>query len=502
MFTETANGAIALDTTGDSIIDYFMMLTRTLPKKQHHACLEKAWQANPEYTVATIFNGRDRKNGKKEKKVSNVAMMWLRNNKPQTYAENILTYVNKYGCWKDLLYIAYNCSVSNIVTKNYELDLFASQLRKDKTDLQNKINNVSLCGKWAPSENDRNDKRKHFAKKLATILYSKEDIKRMEKYRREYLVPLRKNINIVERLMCNNEWEKINYSAVPGVASRRLLNAFMKHDEIRYKEFLQSVKNGEKEIKITGLLPHDLLKYYLEDNNEGIANDTIELQWKTMLENVRNSGILCSSIAVVDLSGSMFSASNGNIPARVSATLGILTSLCCQEPFYKRLITFSHNPTFVSLPNETLFDCYNAISYVDYGLNTDLVKTCKTIIEYGIDNNIPDKDMIKKLFVFTDMQFDRASSTDTNITTLYDTICNMFVKNNYTPPKFIFWNLNSDSGNIFPVDISVKNTALVSGFSEQLLKIFMQYDEFNPKIIVEEILKPYLKDIKISEMER
>jgi hypothetical protein len=501
MFSETENGAIALNTTGNCILDYFMILTRTLPKKNHNNYLEKCWKINPEYTIAIIFNGRDRKNGKKEKKISNTAMLWLRENKPKTYSQNILTYVNKYGCWKDMLYIAYNTTTtSHVMPRDYELELFAIQLRKDKTDLQNNTN-ISLCGKWAPSENDKYDTRKQFAKKIATILYSSEDIKRMEKYRREYLVPLRKNIDIVERLMCNNEWEKINYSTVPGVASRRLFKAFMKHDEERYKQFLDSVKKGEKEIKITGLLPHDLLKYYM-DNNDNTANDTIELQWKTMLDNVRNSGILSSSIAVVDLSGSMFCASNGDIPARVSATLGIMTSLCCKEPFYKRLITFSHNPTFVNLPNETLFDCYNAIRNVDYGLNTDLLKTCETIIEYGINNNIPDEKMIEKLFVFTDMQFDRASSTDSNITTLYTTICNSFTKNNYTPPKFIFWNLNSDTLNTFPVDFSVNNTALVSGFSEQLLKIFMQYDEFNPKYIIDEILQPYLKDVIIVEDER
>lgn len=500
--THTDNGAVALDTTGDYNTDYFMMYTRTLPRNEHFTYLEKCWKVNPEYTVATIFNGRDRQNGKKEKKVSNTAMLWLRENKPHTYMQNIMTYVNKYGCWKDMLYIAYNCKTSSIILKNHELDLFAIQLRKDKEELQNTHINVSLCGKWAPSENDRNDTRKHFAKKVASILYSNDDKKKMEKYRKEYLVPLRNQINIVEKLMSNNQWDRINYSSVPGVASRRLLKAFMKHDEIRYKAFLESVKKGEKEIKITGLLPHDLLKYYLEYNNDCKANDTIELQWKTMLDNVRSSGILNNSIAVVDLSGSMFSASNGNIPARVSATLGILTSLCCKEPFYKRLITFSETPTFVNLPNESLFDCYNAIRNVDYGLNTDLVKTCQSIIEYGKRNNISNENMIDKLFVFTDMQFDKASSTDSDITTLYNTICGLFIQNNYTPPKFIFWNLNSDSGNIFPVDISVKNTALVSGFSEQLLKIFMQYDEFNPKIIVDEVLKPYLKDVIIVEDER
>ena len=40
---------------------------------------------------------------------------------------------------------------------------------------------------------------------------------------------------------------------------------------------------------------------------------------------------------------------------------------------------------------------------------------------------------------------------------------------------------------------------MVSGFSEQLLKIFMNYDEFKPEFIVNEILNSYLDSIIISD---
>jgi hypothetical protein len=73
---------------------------------------------------------------------------------------------------------------------------------------------------------------------------------------------------------------------------------------------------------------------------------------------------------------------------------------------------------------------------------------------------------------------------------------------NYDAPKFIFWNLNSDSKEVFPVNCDTEGTAIVSGFSEQLLKIFMNYDDFNPLLIVEEILKPYIKDIIIDNNEK
>jgi len=542
-FTRTENGAVALDTSGNHIVDYFMMYTRTLTKEQNHQFLEKCWAINPQKTVAVIFNGRDRLKGKKEKTVSNQAMLWLRNNKPYTYMNNILTYVNKYGRWKDLLYICYENSGDGIIHKNYELTLFANKLREDLMDLKiqemrdeeavaavadkpKKINSVSLCAKWSPSENDRNDRRKQFAKKIATILYGKEDTKKMEKYRKEYLVPLRNKINIVETLMCNNEWDKINYEGVPGVASRRLHKAFSNHDSERYCEYLAKVRSGDAKINVAGILPHELANYYINLRNtqdEFEENETIELQWKTIVDNIKNSGsgdgsdILGNSLAIIDLSGSMFSASNGSIPAQVAIALGIITSQCCKGMFKNKFITFSENPELVSLipdaeyaeyvekgTEPSLYTCFKSLVEVEFGFNTDFVKCCEMIIKYGKDNNICDEDMPKKLFIYTDMQFDEATSDNTEnngIEVLYKTIVKMFKASDYTPPKFIFWNLNSSHKETFPVNCKTEGTAMISGFSEQLLKIFMTYDEFKPELIVEEILAPYLSEIFIDDTE-
>ena len=548
-FTRTENGAVALDTSGNHIVDYFMMFSRTLAKEENYQFLEKCWAINPQKTVAVIFNGRDRLKGKKEKTVSNQAMLWLREHKPYTYMNNILTYVNKYGRWKDLLYICYENQGDGIIHKNYELTLFANKLQDDLSELKSehvdidatdavseetsektkKTKCVSLCAKWSPSENDRNDKRKQFAKKIASILYDKEDSKKMEKYRKEYLVPLRKQINIVESLMCNNEWDKINYEGVPGVASRRLHNAFNNHDSERYCEYLAKVRSGEAKINVTGILPHELAGYYINLRNtqdEYEENETIELQWKTIVDNVKGSGILGNSLAIIDLSGSMFSASNGSIPAQVAISLGIITSQCCKGMFKNKFITFSENPELVSLlPDDlyaeytekgiepSLYTCFKSLVDVEFGFNTDFVKCCKMIIEYGKEHNIDDEDMPKKLFIYTDMQFDEATAeTDEatadaeserkgGIETLYKTIVKMFKASDYTPPKFIFWNLNSSHKESFPVNCKTEGTAMISGFSEQLLKIFMTYDEFKPELIVEEILAPYLPEIFIDDSE-
>jgi hypothetical protein len=213
----------------------------------------------------------------------------------------------------------------------------------------------------------------------------------------------------------------------------------------------------------------------------------------------------------------MFSACNGSIPAQVAISLGIITSQCCNGMFKNKFITFSENPELVSLiPDDlykeytdkgiepSLYTCFKSMIDVEFGFNTDFVKCCDMIIKYGIDNNINDKDMPRKLFIFTDMQFDEANidnDKNNSVETLYKTIAKNFKASGYTPPKFIFWNLNSSHKESFPVNCKTEGTAMISGFSEQLLKIFMTYDEFKPELIVNEILAPYLSEIVIDDSE-
>ena len=536
--TKTANGGNAFKSTGNAIVDYFMLFMRDLSIDDSYNHLEKCWKKDPKKTVAIIFNGRDRLNGKKEKKVANEAMIWLRKNKFETYMCNIKLYVEKYGRWKDLQFISYN--LKNIDHK-IEMNIIAQKLIEDKINLDNN-KPVSLCAKWAPSENDRNDRQRQFAKKVASVIYGSKDSYKMSKYRKQYLVPLRKQIGIVESKMCDNKWEEIKYENIPGVASNKLKKAFIKHDEERYKKYLEDVAASVKKINVTGILPHELVGVYIKDLekfNKGEVCQTTEMQWKAIVENVRKSGNFDNAISIVDVSGSMFNAKNGSIPAQVAVALGIITALCCKGDFANKIITFSENPQLVDLISTntaekakikngdtdttsttgasnisnipSLHECIKNIMGVDYGFSTDFLKCNEEIINYAIKYKVPQDKMPKKLFVFTDMQFNntitgnferdyRNSRNNTNaLDTVYKSIVKLYEANNYTAPKFIFWNLNSDSNEVFPVNCDTEGTAIVSGFSEQLLKIFMNYDEFKPEFIVNEILAPYLPDIIIND---
>lgn len=506
--SNTDNNAKALLSTDNIFLDLFVNLNRDLDNYKLEDYIKDCIKIDPLKTIAIIYNCRDRKNGKKEKKISNDAMYILKSYDMELYKKNIYNYIDKYGCWKDLLYIA----EKDVKFLYVETRLFAKKLVEDKNKLENNDDNISLCAKWSPSENKNHDKKLYISKEIALdILYLEYNINKKisledynkykeksgEYYRKQYLSPLRNKINIIEKLLCNKEYNKINYESVPSIAHKRLKNTFMKHDMERYNNYLKNLQKGIAKINTTGILPHELVNYYLTDNKE--LDLTIESQWKTIVKDIKKSGILDNILAVVDVSGSMFSASNGSIPAQVSIALGLLISECSTNLFKNKVITFTECAEFHNIEGETLKERINSIKNMNWGYSTNFESVAEIIVDFGKKYRILDKDMPKKIIVLSDMQFDEAQNIEKNNKLPHNIFLDKFKKNNFTSPKIIYWNLNSDNTKSFPVDINENGTAIISGFSEQLLKIFMEYDNFDPNIVLNKILEPYIKYININK---
>jgi hypothetical protein len=490
--TLTTNGALAYQTSSNPFVDFFMMFTRGITNDTIDKYMQLCWQEDPRKAIAIIFQGRDRQNGKKEKNISIRAMIWLRKNKYKTYQKNIANYI-KYGCWKDISYIAMKMPLNH----SFEIELFAKQLEQDIQKLQNKkYKDISLCAKWASSEKDKYDVSCNLAHSIALELFP-DNVNVMQSYRKEILVPLRKHINIVEAYMTANKWKQIKYENVPAVATKRLRNAFKKHDEDGYNDFLKKVASGEKKMKTTGILPHELVNHYLQNK---AYDETIELQWKALVDNVKQQGLLNATIPIVDVSGSMMSYGTGNVtPIQVSIALGLLTAECTTGHFANKVISFHIDPSIHVIEGNTLQEKVNMIRDIPAGLKTDFEAVFKMLINAGKTFNLSQEQMPEKLIVLSDMQFDEASYTGLNECVLHDTITQKYAAAGYTPPKFIYWNLSSQHAETFPVKAVSPNVAMISGFSEQLLKVFMNSDNFDPESVVNEILSKYMLDVSIDD---
>jgi len=87
-------------------------------------------------------------------------------------------------------------------------------------------------------------------------------------------------------------------------------------------------------------------------------------------------------------------------------------------------------------------------------------------------NNLPQDDMPKILFTFTDMEFDEAfpGTTATN----FEHAKQLFEAKGYKLPTMVFWNLRANTRKTStPVQKDENGVILLSGFSGQLLSFIM-----------------------------
>lgn len=125
-------------------------------------------------------------------------------------------------------------------------------------------------------------------------------------------------------------------------------------------------------------------------------------------------------------------------------------------------------------------------------MNTDLNAVFARILERALASNIPAEQMIGTVFVFSDMQFDVATHGHGGFgmpacpETNFKVAQAEFEQHNYKLPKIVFWNLQGEGDDSMPVTHNEQGVALVSGFSGQLLKLFMagaseldKFDAFN-----------------------
>ena len=217
------------------------------------------------------------------------------------------------------------------------------------------------------------------------------------------------------------------------------------------------------------------------------------MQWKTFIDNFKNEYYenYEDIIPIVDVSGSMFSGEgNKNIkPIFVSVALGLFLSELNRDELHNKIITFSESPKFLEIKGDNLRDRIKALLNAPFGLNTDFLKIADLIINNSMYH--------KKIICFTDMQFDKSYNDYLyKLEDIHNLFMNKFTINNYEKPLLIYWNLNGIY-NDCPINNDLENTSIISGFSEQLLKVILRTNDISPISLMEEILKPYYNNILI-----
>ncbi|CAI0457890.1 unnamed protein product [Linum tenue] len=355
-------------------------------------------------------------------------------------------------------------------------DLFADLLKSDIAALKSKdYSKITLAAKWCPSIDSSYDKSLLICEAIARRMFPKESEKDYEaaeeshyafrvrdRLRKEILVPLRKALQIPEVYMSARNWNSLPYGRVPSVAMKNYKDLFVKHDKERFQEYLEKVKAGKAKIAAGALLPHEIIAQLNDDSDGGAV---AELQWARVVEDMSKKGKLSNCLAVCDVSGSM-----SGTPMEVCVALGLLVSELSEEPWKGKVITFSEKPELHLVQGETLQEKTEFIRRMEWGMSTNFYKVFDKILDTAVANNLTEDQLIKRVFVFSDMEFHQAypRSWETD----YQAIQRKFGEKGYSRvPEIVFWNLRDSSAT--PVVGTQNGVALVSGFSKNLLTMFM-----------------------------
>ncbi|TMW82419.1 hypothetical protein EJD97_005997 [Solanum chilense] len=355
-------------------------------------------------------------------------------------------------------------------------DFFAEHLREDLEKLNSGMNNeISLAAKWCPTVDSSYDKATLMCESIAKKVFPRESYSEYDgveeghyayrvrnRLRKDVLVPLHKALELPEVYMSANKWSLLPYNRVASVAMKNYKGHFFKHDQERFKAYLEDVKSGKAKIAAGALLPHEIIGA-LEDEDDG---EVAELQWKRMVDDLCKKGKLSDCIAVCDVSGSM-----SGIPMEVCVALGVLVSELSEEPWKGKLITFSESPEMQKVEGDTLKEKTEFVRNMNWGMNTNFQKVFDTILEAAVQGNLSENQMLKRVFVFSDMEFDQASENAWE--TDYQAIQRKFSEKGYNNvPEIVFWNLRDSRST--PVLENQNGVALVSGFSKNLLTMFLE----------------------------
>ncbi|CAK9160061.1 unnamed protein product [Ilex paraguariensis] len=240
------------------------------------------------------------------------------------------------------------------------------------------------------------------------------------------------------------------------------------------------------------MLPHEIIASLKDGDGGKVA----ELQWARMLDDLKKKGTLTNCIAVCDVSGSM-----SGKPMELHEVTG-----------------------------DSLLEKANFARKMECGMNTDFQRVFDKILEVAVDGNLSEDKMIKTIFVFSDMEFDEASSRgvyDSDLdmcsnflspksdsvmeeeqtwaprlgytgrkmknrpkgwTTDYEVIETKFrVKGFNKVPEIVFCNLRYSPST--PVLAKRRGVAMVSGFSKNMVKIFLEEGGIvNPEAVMEQAI--------------
>jgi len=397
---------------------------------------------------------------------------------------------NRSGFEDSIKWLAETDGGSEWVTANIHLipkhgrykdlkSLFGTDVESSVADMWSDkiVEEDGLACKWA----DRNDKP------LLRALRKKGKVKDIGSFRR--LLALGRQ-NVVERKMCEKNWDEIEYNKIPSVAMSRYTNAFTKHSPERFTSFKTALEKGETTVNAGALFPHDCVRG-VNNGDHTIANAQFDAL-PNFLEGT-NQRIM----SIVDTSGSMYTKISGDVQAwHISTGLGLYCSdrLGKDNPFYRKFIQFCDESKLTNWKDKTFAECYD--DYDGWGGNgmfngavgsTRIDKALDSILDHAEMFGATNEQIPTTLLIISDMQF--SEGTGHSHVSPVEASMKKWDEAGFTRPNIVYWNTAGNAGT--PETALKNNVALVSGFSPSVLKAVFAGEDMSPKGVMLKAIEKY-----------
>ncbi|PUZ54092.1 LOW QUALITY PROTEIN: hypothetical protein GQ55_5G102200 [Panicum hallii var. hallii] len=494
---------LAYASSGDPCVDFFFQIVPGVTSDADLAALlDAAWSRDARTALKLVCHLRGvRGLGKSDRDGFYAAALWMHARHPLTLAANLA----RFGCLKDLPEILYlvlrgprdddnrkgdgrcqgEAALARYATDEafrhlYDrvADTFAELLKSDVEHLRaGDTAKIGLEAKWCPSLRSSYDRSTLLCEAIARRIFPRESnqeyLNLSDKHytyrvrnqlRREVLVPLRKVLELPEVYMSAGNGTTFRNARVASVAMHTYKEAFQKRDKPRVSGFFDEVRTGHARVPAGAVLPHEMIAAALKGEHDEAA----ELQWCSMVSALAAEGRLDNCIAVCGLTDPATSA---------AIALGLLISELSQEPWKGRVITFEETHQLHKLHGANLKvklqPLVAALGPRKKGANLQGVfsKILSTAVAGGLRRDM----MVKRVFVLSDMDFDGWAGSAAAWVTEYQGISNHFSAEGFAAPEVVFWNVGTSKASM-PVVAAQEGAALVSGYSKNLVRLFLEAD--------------------------
>lgn len=429
-----------------------------------------------------------------------------------------------YGSWKDIKYFChYVCKVRHRF-QDHPIVQFAFSLINSQLFMDSVRNEKSLAAKWVPREKCNKfgwmfdplayGYFKHYLNTPTTIEARLRAQKKCKMDYRKLCNGINHHLETTQIYQCSNRWDKIDPSTVTSITWNKQKQALLnvrwdgsqrteKYDRVQCAETFKSFIRVKPQIKgqHMGLNQFTVEAFDLicrkrttkHPETVQLEIDLLNAQWRDHGRR-HNPECLRNMVAMVDSSDSM------EWDGALYTAFGLGCRVAESSILGKRVLSFSHNPTWHNLDACPHFvDMIEELQRGEIGYSANIYKAFQMMLDAVVEQKWTPEDVAGlTLAIFSDMQVDvaqmpdpteDASRHDTTHThnTTHDTTHDTLFKGiewlysqtgmrlhgkPFPTPHLLFWNLRSTNG--FPCLSNEKNVTMVSGFSPALLNLFCE----------------------------